>query len=86
MTVGRDYMLKKDHGPSAPKMFVDTQVVPRLVNSIGGAEVALDRAARWSGMRPSLLLAGALAGLSLAAAGVFRARRTSPTRAPADAS
>ncbi|KQN93576.1 hypothetical protein ASE95_01100 [Sphingomonas sp. Leaf231] len=75
MTVGRDYMLKKDRGPSAPKVFVDTQVVPRLVNAAGGAEVALDRAARWTGMRPSLLLAGAVAGLSLATAGALRARR-----------
>jgi len=87
MTVGRDYMLHKGSGPAAPKFFLDTQVVPRLVDAAGGAEVALDRAARATGVRPSLLLAGAAGALSLAAVGALRAvsagRRT--THAPSDA-
>ncbi|MBB3692171.1 hypothetical protein [Sphingomonas sp. BK580] len=73
MSVGRDYMLRKGSGPSAPKVFLDTQVVPRLVDAAGGAEVALDRAARATGVRPSLLLAGATGALSLAAAAALRA-------------
>lgn len=73
MTVGRNYMLHKGSGPSAPKFFLDTQVVPRLVDAAGGAEVALDRAARATGVRPSLLLAGAAGALSLAAARALRA-------------
>lgn len=72
MTVDRDYMLRKRGGPSAPKFFLDTQVVPRLVDAAGGAEVALDRAARASGVRPSLLLAGAAGALSLAAVRALR--------------
>lgn len=74
MTIGRDYMLRKDSGPSAAKFFVDTRVVPRLVNSAGGAEVALDRVARAAGVRPALLLAGAAGVLSLVAAGALRRR------------
>jgi len=68
MAVDRDYMVRKGSGPSAPKLFLDTKVVPRLVDAAGGAEVALDRAARATGVRPSLLLAGAAMALSLAAA------------------
>lgn len=75
MTVDRDYMLRKGDGPSAPKLFLDTQVVPRLVNAAGGAEVALDRAARMAGVRPSLLLAGAAGALSLVAVAAVRRRR-----------
>ena len=63
--VGRDYMLKKGSGPSAPKLFLDTRVVPAAVNAAGGLEVALDRAARRLGIRPSLLLAGMAGLLSL---------------------
>lgn len=87
MTVGRDYMLHKGSGPSAPKFFLDTQVVPRLVDAAGGAEVALDRAARATGVRPSLLLAGAAGALSVAAAGALRAvsGRRRATHARSDA-
>lgn len=89
MTVGRDYMLHKGDGPSTPKFFLDTQVVPRLVDAAGAAEVTLDRAARATGVRPSLLLAGAAGTLSLAAVGAMRAllreRRASHTRSVAAA-
>ncbi|MDR6146537.1 hypothetical protein QE363_002330 [Sphingomonas sp. SORGH_AS870] len=59
MTVGRDYMLKKTTGPSAPKYFIDTQIVPRLVNAVGRGEVLLDRSAVRLGIRPSVLVGGA---------------------------
>ena len=89
MTVGRHYMLRKGDGPSSPKFFLDTQVIPRLVDAAGGAEVTLDRAARATGVRPSLLLAGAAGTLSLAAVGAMRAilreRRASHTRSDAAA-
>ena len=81
MTVGRDYMLRKDRGPSAPKFFLDTQIVPRLVNSAGGAEVMLDRVARLTRVRPSLLLAGAAGALTLGVAGGLRWGRQSPSEA-----
>ena len=67
MVVGRDYMLKKTTGPSAPKLFLDTQVVPLAVNVAGGVEVALEGLSRRTGIRPSVILAG-LAGLVTVAA------------------
>ena len=81
MAVGQDYMLEKPAGPSMPKLFLDTQVVPLAVNVLGGAEVLLDRAAVRTGVRPAVLLAG-LAGL--ACVGLFEAVRRWPRRrAPA---
>lgn len=68
MSVSRDYMTHKGSGPSAPKLFLDTKVVPRLVDAAGTVEGRLDRVARATGMRPSLLLACAVGALSLAAA------------------
>ncbi|ACB25718.1 hypothetical protein SR39_18980 [Methylobacterium radiotolerans] len=67
MAVGRDYLLRKPSGPSNPKLFLDTQVVPLAVNIAGSLEVALDRAAARTGVRPALILAGAtgLIGLGL---------------------
>ena len=65
MVVGRDYLLKKPSGPSSPKLFFDTQVVPAAVNMAGSLEVALDGTARRLGVRPSVLLAGGAALLSL---------------------
>ncbi|KAB0682082.1 hypothetical protein [Aureimonas leprariae] len=58
MTVGRHYLLKKSTGPSAPKLFFDTQIVPLATNMAGGLELLLDRAARRAGVRPVLILAG----------------------------
>ncbi|KQO57286.1 hypothetical protein [Sphingomonas sp. Leaf257] len=74
MTVGRDYMLKKTTGPSAPKFFIDTQIVPRLVNAIGRGEVLLDRSAVRLGVRPSILVAGAAGALALLILGTRRGR------------
>lgn len=85
MTVGRDYMLRKDRGPSAPKLFLDTKIVPRLVNSAGGAEVALDRIARSTRVRPSLLLAGAAGVLSFAAYRMARQARAAAPEPPSEA-
>ena len=65
MTVGRDYMLKKTTGPSAPKFFIDTELVPRLVNAVGRGEVMLDRTAVRLGVRPSVLVAGAAGILAM---------------------
>ena len=69
MVVGRDYLLKKSGGPSAPKHILDTWVVPRLVNAAGRAEVALDRAATRSGVRSRTLL---LSGVGVASAALYR--------------
>jgi hypothetical protein len=59
MVVGRDYMLKESTGPSAPKLFLDTKVVPAAVNLLGGLEVALDRTSARTGLSVRTLLAGA---------------------------
>jgi hypothetical protein len=67
--VDREYLLKKPAGPSAPKLFLDTQIVPAAVNAIGSVEVALSRISARTGVRPALLLAGA-AGIM--AFGMFR--------------
>jgi len=75
MSVGRDYMVRKTTGPSAPKLFLDTRIVPRLVNTAGGAEVLLDRAATRTGLRPSMILAGAAGGVALLIIGAWRRRR-----------
>ena len=64
MVIGRDYMLKKPAGPSAPKRFLDTRVVPRVVNMAGAAEVALDAAAVRAGIRPSVIVVG-VAGMAV---------------------
>jgi hypothetical protein len=78
LIVGRDYLLKKPTGLSAPKMFLDTQVVPLAANIAGGLEVALDRAAVRTGVRPALILVGATGIIGL---GLFRllTRRASTT-------
>ncbi|MCJ2087456.1 hypothetical protein MKK88_15910 [Methylobacterium sp. E-005] len=77
MSIGRDYLLKKPGRPSAPKLFLDTQVVPVAVNVAGGLEVAVDRAARRLGVRPAVILAGAV---GLASLSVLLARRSRADR------
>ena len=72
MVVSRDYMVRKPSGPSAPKRFLDTRIVPRLVNAAGSGEVLLDRAARRTGVRPSLILAGIGAGVALLTTNAMR--------------
>ncbi len=64
MIIGRDYLLKKPSAPSKPKLFLDTQVVPLVVNMAGGLEVALDRASERTGIRPSVILGGIASLLS----------------------
>jgi hypothetical protein len=58
MVVGRDYMLKKQGGPAAPKLFLDTKLVPAIVNVLGGVEVALERTSRRTGVSSRSILAG----------------------------
>jgi len=59
MVVGRNYLLKKPTGPSTPKLFLDTKLVPAAVNVLGAAEVALNRASVRTGVSSGMLLAGA---------------------------
>ena len=75
MIVSRDYLLKKPSGPSVPKLFFDTRVVPLAANIAGELEVALDRAAVRMGVRPALILAGATGLIGLGVLGLLRARR-----------
>ena len=74
MIIGRDYLLKKQAGPSRPKLFLDTRVVPWAVNLAGGLEVALDRASSRTGVRPAVILAGVAGFLSLALIRLWRER------------
>jgi hypothetical protein len=65
MVVSRDYMLKQPSGPSAPKLFLDTKLVPAAVNILGDAEVALNRASLRTGLSTRVILGG-IAGLGSA--------------------
>ncbi|WP_244507680.1 hypothetical protein [Methylobacterium phyllostachyos] len=67
-------MLKKPSGPSAPKVFLDTQVVPLAANIAGAVEVALDRAAVRTGVRPAVILAGATGLIGFGLLRLFRHR------------
>ncbi len=78
--VGRDYMLKKPSGPSAPKLFFDTQIVPLATNAAGGLEVLLDRAAVRTGVRSSVILAGVAGLTSLALFRFWRGRSAATNR------
>ena len=81
MVVGRDYMLEQRPGPWAPKLFLDTKVVPAAVNLLGSAEVALDRASARTGLRPRWLLAVAV---GLGSFGLYRLLSSNAARgAPA---
>lgn len=62
MVVGRDYMLKQPSSPSAPKLFLDTKLVPAAVNILGDAEVALNRTSLHTGLSARVILGG-IAGL-----------------------
>jgi hypothetical protein len=75
MVVSRDYMLKLPNGPSAPKLFLDTKLVPAVVNALGGAEVALDRTSRRTGLSGRVILGSVAAVMSIALCGLlFRHR------------
>ena len=43
--VGRDYLLKKGEGPSAPKLFLDQRVIPLAIDAAGAVEGVLERVA-----------------------------------------
>jgi hypothetical protein len=82
MVVTRDYMLKKESGPSAPKLFLDTKVVPAVVNMLGAMEVVVDQASARSGLRPRWVLAGAVGLGAIGLFGVLRREATRPEPAP----
>jgi hypothetical protein len=75
VVIGRDYLLKKSVGPSAPKMFLDMRVVPLAVNIAGGLEVALDRASVRTGIRPAVILTSVTGVVLLALFRLLRGRR-----------
>ena len=81
MVVTRDYMLKQRSGPSAPKLFLDTKVVPAAVNLLGGAEVALNRASVRTGLSGRVILGG-VAALGSAGLCWLLVRRRSGTASP----
>lgn len=81
MIIGRDYLLKKPSRPSAPKLFLDTQVVPRAVNLAGGLEGILDRASVRTGVRPAVILAGVAGLLGLGMYGLLRSRSAASAHA-----
>ena len=72
--VGRDYMLEKPSGPSAPKLFFDTRVVPLAANGAGELEGWLVRSSARLGVRPAVMLAGLTGLASLALFGLLRRR------------
>jgi hypothetical protein len=78
--IGRDYLLKKPHGPSAPKLFLDTRVIPAAVNIAGGLEVALDRAAVRTGIRPAVILLSVAGMLSFTLLRFWRGRPSGERR------
>jgi hypothetical protein len=74
MVVSRDYMLKKTTGPSVPVHFLNTKIVPRIVNSAGGVETLLDRASVYTGLRPGLILTGTTGAICLLLFSTLRGR------------
>jgi hypothetical protein len=58
--VTKNYMLKKPQGPSAPKLFLDQQVVPALIDAAGAVEGVLETIAVRSRAAPFSALGAAL--------------------------
>ena len=58
--VSRDYMLKKEGGPSAPKLFLDQKVIPAAIDAAGAVEGVLERVAVRVRRMPVAALAAAL--------------------------
>jgi hypothetical protein len=74
MVVSRDYMLKKTTGPSVPVHFLNTKILPRIVNSAGSVETLLDRASVSTELRPGVILAGAMGAMFLLLFSTLRGR------------
>ena len=74
MIIGRDYLLEKPPGPSAPKQFLDQRVVPLAVNMASTLEFALDNAARRTGLRPAVILSATTVATALLAWCFVRSR------------
>ena len=72
MTIDRDYMLRKPPGPSATQLFVDTRIVPLVVNMAWDLEVTLNRASVRTGLRPAIIVCGATGILFLTLLRLFR--------------
>ena len=58
--ISRDYLLKKEGGPSAPKLFLDQKVIPVAIDAAGAVEGALERVAVRVRRMPVSALAAAL--------------------------
>lgn len=58
--VGRDYLLKKGAGPSAPKVFLDQKVIPAMIDAAGTVEGVLELVAMRVRRMPVSALAAAL--------------------------
>lgn len=78
MTIGRDYLMKQPSRPSAPKLFLDTRIIPAAVNVAGSLEVALDRAAMRTRLRPVVILTGGVVAGAFAALSLWRKRSATP--------
>ncbi len=59
--VGKDYLLEKPPGPTAPVRFVHQQVMPVMIDIAGAGEVALQRLSNRLAVKPAAILGG-LAG------------------------
>jgi hypothetical protein len=77
MAVGRDYLLRKPGMPSSPERLLHTQIVPAAANVAGLLEGWVERAADRTGVRPAVIVVGAL---SLASFAIFGLARWSPSR------
>jgi hypothetical protein len=78
MLIGRDYLLEKPPGPSAPKRFFDQRVVPLAVNMASSLEFALDDAARRTGLRPVVILSATTVTAALLVWRLVRSRELVP--------
>ena len=58
--VGRDYLLKKGAGPSAPKLFLDQKVIPQAIDAAGAVESLVERVAVRVRRMPVTALAAAI--------------------------
>lgn len=71
--VNSTYMLARPAPPSPPKLFLDQQVIPALIDLAGAVEAGLERVATWTRCAPVPSVAAAFtAGILFA---WFAARR-----------
>jgi hypothetical protein len=82
VTIGRNYLLEKPPGPSAPKRLFDQRVIPLVVNLASRCEFALDDASQRTGVRPSFILFAGTAVLVAVTWSLARGRTS--TKKPGD--